>query len=380
MPKEEWDGFDRRSREKGLGVKAVAEEAELPELFLVRQKGRLFQHDHPTVPVLLDRGRYLVVKITDEATRRAVQRSEPCYKVLPLPANTVVFEERALPEARVAADPLVKQFVDAVDRERFVNTLTRLTNFHTRHSLTSDYQSAAQWCLSELQGMHYSASLQEISVGEKPSHNVVADKAGSAAEDQRQLVLLTAHLDSINWHEHGSPDAVAPGADDNGTGSAGLLECARVFQNHAFSHDLRFVLFGGEEQGLHGSEDYVSSLTGSDRNRIRAVVNMDMIGGLNTQDPGVTLESSINFSEMINQLVAAGQTYTPLKIETSWHYFDSDHVPFINAGIPAVLTIEGADTSNHFIHSPDDTPAHVSETLAVEILRMNVAFIVMTAR
>lgn len=83
---------------------------------------------------------------------------------------------------------------------------------------------------------------------------------------------------------------------------------------------------------------------------------------------------------MISRLVDAGHTYTSLKIETSWHFFDSDHVPFIDAGIPAVLTIEGADTSNHFIHSPEDVLAHVSDTLALEILRMNVAFVVMNIR
>lgn len=377
---EEWESFAGRAREGAVTFKTVPHEAEQQELFLVRQKGRLFQREHPTVPVILDRGRYLVVKISDEATKRAVRKSEPCYKVLPLPVNTAVFEERLRPEARAAADPWVKKFVDAVDRGLFTNTLTRLTDFHTRHSLTSDYQSAAQWCLAELQGMNYAASLQEITVGAKPSHNVVADKAGSGAEGQRQLVLLTAHLDSINWDEQGAPNAFAPGADDNGTGSAGLLEAARVLQEDVFTHDLRFVLFGGEEQGLHGSLDYVGSLTNAERGRIRAVVNMDMIGGLNTQEASVTLESSITFSEMISRLVEAGHTYASLKIETSWHFFDSDHVPFIDAGIPAVLTIEGADTSNHFIHSPNDTLAHVSGALATEILRMNVAFIVMSVK
>lgn len=379
-PGEKWDSVGRQAQDRGLSFKTVPHEAELGELFLVRQKGRLFQREHPTVPVLLDRGRYLVVKITDEATTRAVFKSEPCYKVLPLQTNTVVFEERVRPAARAAVDLWVKQFVDDIDQQRFVDTLTQLTSFHTRHSFTSHYRSVAHQCLHELQGMSYAASLQEISVGVKPCHNVVADKPGSGQDEQRQLVLLTAHLDSINWNEQGAPDAIAPGADDNGTGSAGVLEVARVLQGHSFTHDLRLVLFGGEEQGLHGSQDYVSALTSTDRARIKAVVNMDMIGGLNTENPSVTIESSIAFSEMVTQLVDAGHTYTSLLVETSWHFFDSDHVPFINAGIPAVLTIEGADTSNNFVHSPDDTLAHVNEALALDILRMNVAFLVMCAK
>ena len=59
-------------------------------------------------------------------------------------------------------------------------------------------------------------------------------------------------------------------------------------------------------------------------------------------------------------------------MSTSLSPFNSDHVPFIDAGIPAVLTIEGADGSNHNIHSAADTLDHVSPQLAVQILRMNV--------
>jgi Zn-dependent M28 family amino/carboxypeptidase len=53
----------------------------------------------------------------------------------------------------------------------------------------------------------------------------------------------------------------------------------------------------------------------------------------------------------------------------------SDHVPFIQAGVPAVLTIEGADSTNHNVHSVADTIDHVNYDFALEILRMNVAFV-----
>ena len=58
----------------------------------------------------------------------------------------------------------------------------------------------------------------------------------------------------------GGPSAAAPGADDNGSGSAGLLELARVLSSRQWGHDLRFILFGGEEEGLHGSRQYVAAL------------------------------------------------------------------------------------------------------------------------
>lgn len=379
-PPENWDSFQRRADERGLAWKALPREADSDELFLVRQKGKLFQEDNPDVPVLYERGRYLVVRLSGEAFKGIAERRELCYEVLPLQANTVVFEERLRPAVRAAADPWTKEFVDRIDRDEFLKTLTHLAHYHTRHSISDDYQSAAQWCLGKLTALGYETHLEEISVDGKPSHNVIAGKTGTGKPESRQLILITAHLDSINSVAHGTPDAVAPGADDNGTGSAGLLEMARALRDGSFTHDLRFVLFGGEEEGLLGSREHVDGLSQPDRSRIKAVVNMDMIGGLNIQSPSVTLESSISFSQMVSRLVDAGHTYTSLKVETSWRYFGSDHVPFIQAGIPAVLTIEGVDGSNHYIHTPNDVLEHVSDTLALEILRMNVAFAAMCAK
>jgi Zn-dependent M28 family amino/carboxypeptidase len=185
-------------------------------------------------------------------------------------------------------------------------------------------------------------------------------------------VLVTAHLDSINLK--GGPAASAPGADDNRSGSAGL-EMARVFRDHRSKHDLRFILFGGEEEGLFGSKHYVAKLSASERARIRAVVNMDMIASLNTSTRSVLLEGATLSQRVIDGLREAAATYTHLTVATSLNPFASDHVPFINKGIPAVLTIEGADNTNNRIHSGNDTIDHVKSDLALEILRMNVAFV-----
>jgi Zn-dependent M28 family amino/carboxypeptidase len=150
---------------------------------------------------------------------------------------------------------------------------------------------------------------------------------------------------------------------------------ARVLQDHPNLHDLRFVLFGGEEQGLFGSTQYVAGLPDSERSRIQAVINMDMIGSLNSPTASVLLEGAPLSQAVIDGLSEAAATYTPLVVETSLHPFASDHVPFIAAGIPAVLTIEGADNANSHIHSAEDTIDRINYDLAVEILRMNVAFV-----
>ena len=134
----------------------------------------------------------------------------------------------------------------------------------------------------ELDGLGYITSLTPVAVPGGTSYNVIADRTGGQP-GSRQLVVVTAHLNSINLP--GGAAATAPGADDNGSGSAGVLEIARVLASHPAGHDLRLILFGGEEQGLHGSVQHVASLTSVERARIRAVINMDMIATLNTAAP-----------------------------------------------------------------------------------------------
>ena len=200
----------------------------------------------------------------------------------------------------------------------------------------------------------------------------MAEKRGNAVSS-RKAVVVTAHFDSIN--QAGGVTSTAPGADDNGSGSAGLLEMARVFHDHNGQHDLRFLLFGGEEQGLFGSKQYVANLSVAEQRKIQAVVDVDMIGALNTTLRTVLLEGAALSQSVIDRLHEAATSITRLGVETSLHPFNSDHVPFISANIPAVLTIEGADSTNTHVHSMHDTLQHIHVDLAVEILRMNVAFV-----
>ena len=137
-------------------------------------------------------------------------------------------------------------------------------------------------------------------------------------------------------------------------------------------HDPRFILFGGEE-GLFGSKRYVADLLAEERARIRAVVNMDMIGTLNAPTWNVLLESAPLSQGVIDGLSEAATSYTQLGVETSLHPYARDHVPFIGAEIPAVLTIEGADSTNGNIHSGADTIDHVNYDFTLEIRRLNVA-------
>jgi Zn-dependent M28 family amino/carboxypeptidase len=266
--------------------------------------------------------------------------------------------------------PWIQEVVGRLERAAFEADLTHLATLPSRHSTLPGYGAATDWARSRLTDLGYATSTEPITVGGKESLNVVAERPGGGPAPQ-QLILVTAHLDSINLA--GGSAAPAPGADDNASGSAGVVEMARVFCEHAGRHDLRFVLFGGEEQGLFGSTQHVAGLAPAERARIAAVVNMDMIGSLNTSTPSVLLEGAPVSQALIEALATAAAAHTNLTVETSLHPFASDHVPFINANLSAVLTIEGADQTNRRIHSAADTVDTLNPDFALEVLRMNVA-------
>jgi Zn-dependent M28 family amino/carboxypeptidase len=99
--------------------------------------------------------------------------------------------------------------------------------------------------------------------------NVVAE---GASGDARNVVVVGAHLDSV---------AFGPGINDNGSGSALVLEAAERLAGRRTRNRLRFVWWGAEEQGLLGSRHYVRSLTPAARERIALYLNFDMVGSRN---------------------------------------------------------------------------------------------------
>ncbi|MFI5693534.1 M20/M25/M40 family metallo-hydrolase [Kribbella sp. NPDC051586] len=335
----------------------------VPGLLLVTQVGRSFQDDYPDVTPLLDHGRHLVISSADKPRRR----SNHHWRIEQLRPNTIVVDNQAVSAAR--ADPVVADLVGEVSTSSYQSDLTWLASLPTRHSLSTTFTQAMDFAADRMVAFGYQVSRLPITVGAGHSADLIGDRPGVGVD--RELVVVTAHLDSINIA--GGPAAAAPGADDNGSGSAGVLELGRLLSTRRWQHDIRLVLFGGEEEGLFGSKQYVAALPPAERSRIRAVLNMDMIGTKNSAADGVLLEGAPVSSAQISALATAAATYTGLTVETSLNPFASDHVPFINAGVPAVLTIESADSANGHIHSADDTLDFIDWALATEILRMNIA-------
>ncbi len=334
---------------------------------VVVQKGRSFQRANPDVPVIVDRGRYLIVELPAE---RDVQYEGAQFTIAEADAGPVGFRvERAGPGVR---RPEVVAMLEGILADQLRERVVTLAGLRTRHSRLPTFEPALTVGTDWLRDADCDVERTELAMPGGRTANLVGRRHGSDASPA--LFVIGAHLDSIN-HEEG-PDAPAPGADDNASGAATVAALAKAIKSTDLRHDVHFVLFGGEEQGLFGSKDYVAKLTDGDRVRLGGVINIDMAASRNTAERSVLLEGAPISRPLIDGLARAAATYTSLITQVSLRPFDSDHVPFIDQGLAAVLTIEGTDSAFEHEHTGRDTPDRLDFELHREITAMNLAWLV----
>lgn len=189
---------------------------------------------------------------------------------------------------------------------------------------------------------------------EVTTHNVVAVLPGSDPSLRGEYVLVGAHLDHV-----GEWPRLNPGADDNASGSATLLEVARAAASlkERPRRSLVFVWFAGEEMGLLGAEHFASHPPAG-LGPCTAVLNLDMLG----TGTGLYVAGGENFPRIRVALEKARDLLAPglgLKSGRIRGEGRADHAPFFEKGIPAVsLFSSGAE--HHGYHTPDDTVFHIA--------------------
>jgi hypothetical protein len=215
-----------------------------------------------------------------------------------------------------APDPQIAAALKAVSSQRIQQTIEKLVSFQSRHTLSSDVpastgkgiNAAAEWIKSELEG--YSNACDgclEVKTDEFTQEtgnriptptkltNVYAILKGSDPANASRIILVSGHYDSRNTETNDATGA-SPGANDDGSGTAVSMECARVLSQHKFPATLIFLIVAGEEQGLYGSAHFATMARTQDWN-IEAVLNNDIVGG--DRSPGQDPHTVRVFSEGI---------------------------------------------------------------------------------
>lgn len=246
-------------------------------------------------------------------------------------------------------DPVVEAMVDSVSIDRISADVQRMQDFVNRYSAGDSVRSARDWLLARFRSLGIdSVALQEFDPAQ--AENVYAVKPGVGHPEK--VVIIGGHYDSI------APGGdVAPGADDNASGTACVLECARILSQYDFDYTIVFIAFSGEELGLLGSEAFAARADANGEDVV-AMINVDMIGylaGGDAMDLDVIVDNrSTWLGDLLKGVAAMYVPELPTIDGSLPPGNNSDHVPFGRHGFDAVMVWEDSDNHSPYIHTAND--------------------------
>jgi hypothetical protein len=304
---------------------------------------------------------------------RAVM-TEP--KPLPAPAAP------RTPPLTITADPAVEAMIDAVESLTVYTYTGNLSGewpaviggspytIHTRNTYSgTPIAKATQYAGEYLEGLGLDVEYHIWGGEDYP--NVIAELPGAVSPDS--IVIICGHIDDMPI------SSIAPGADDNASGSVSVLIAADILSRHAWHYTLRFALWTGEEQGLYGSYYYArrSYNAGED---IIAVLNLDMVA-YNT--PGTPRNMDLHADATgIPATVALAQVFIDVVDAYDLDLLPeiigdgtgaSDHASFWDYGYVAVLAIEDWNDLTPYYHTQNDLLQTLDMGFYVEFVKASVA-------
>lgn len=295
--------------------------------------------------------------------------------------------------ASIAAPPTMEELLAQVSKENLRSTVEKLASFHTRNTMSPTLNDAASWLADQYRSipgvtadlMRYTAPKSRRVPEDKEVVQVVATLKGKSD----RVILIGGHLDSLNL-EVDPVTGRAPGANDDASGVAVALECARVLAKHKWNQTIVFVGFTGEEQGLLGSRA-LARRARAEGWKLEAVLSNDTVGSSsnkagekNTKQIRVFSEESLANAEkphnsrelarMIEWTVRKNVRGFGIKLVLRKDRFGrgGDHSPFNDEGFDAVRFIEVHEEYSRQ-HTPDDLPEHMDWNYLKNSCRANLA-------
>lgn len=286
--------------------------------------------------------------------------------ILPACALTLL---AAFAAPAVADDPAVGTLLEQVDPVRLAQHVQRLQDFRTRHTTTDSVTAAADWLVARHAGFGY-AEIQEhgFSVLGRPQRNIVVTKPGVTNPDD--IYIIGGHYDST------APDInSAPGANDDGSGTAAVLMMAEILRDVPLDATVMFAHWAAEEQGKIGSLAWVNyAFNEGLLGRVRLYMNLDACGYQGDPDDVLKFMTDPTTTLYNDQLELLCTKYTSLVPAPLGYISFSDHASFRTRGIPFTYTIE--DDITPFIHTPNDLIGTMDFAYFRKVVQTNLAGLV----
>jgi len=219
---------------------------------------------------------------------------------------------------------------------------------------------------NELTSTQLPVEYWEWSTTKLSGKNIVATLEGEGTTDG--IVIVCAHYDSIG---------ISPGADDDASGVAIVLQLAEIMSRYTFNSTIKFILFSGEEQGKLGSSAYAKAAK-TNKDNIVGVLALDKVGYANSADEGhkVVHHSNSESDWMVDISTEMAQTYQQyIDLEVLRWSQDpaSDHVSFVEQGYHGTDFVRYA--VNPFYHTSEDTIEHMNFTYLTKVCTLTLATI-----
>ena len=254
-------------------------------------------------------------------------------------------------------DPRIREMMDQVDMDSLEATVQYLQDYQSRLWNSDNAYDASDWIACKMQALGLEVEQQPFYANTwfgsgQAAPNVIGIQRGTLYPDT--YVVCGSHFDSFSYEAYYG-GGNCPGADDNATGVASVLESARILTQYEFEYSIIYCAFGCEEMGLYGSEAYAARCQQQ---------GMDIIGYFNNDMNGYLWGDQIHIHCIYPNSVAPigdyymniGSVYFPdMPVEhKNLDYGDSDHTSFNNHGYMGIYPFEDIDHDSPYIHTPND--------------------------
>jgi hypothetical protein len=234
----------------------------------------------------------------------------------------------------------------------------------TRYTMGQGDERAKDYLVQRIEAMGLTAELDPFTVGNETANNIIVKHPGSV--EPNVVYLFSAHYDSTS----SSAMTSAPGADDNATGVAAVLEAMRLLTKHQFKYSVWFVFTAAEEQGSLGSKHIVGWLKtmGLD---VRGAIAPDMIGywPQGEQDQMDILGDTASTALVDHMAQVATRLGVGFKKHINHQFcYGDDHTNYQEAGIPAITPMDCVEAHN--LPTMEDTPHYHRTTDTFDTLHM----------
>ena len=286
----------------------------------------------------------------------------------------------------------VNRWMPQVQEQRLYDTINHLSSYRNRFYASSFGKTSAEWIRTHWQSLAAGRSdvtteLFTACTNCSTQPSVILTITGWDLPNE--VVVLGAHLDSINASNRTDLNQLAPGADDDASGIATLTEALRIALSDGWRprRTVKFMGYAAEEVGLRGSNAIAQSFRSSGVNVV-SVLQLDMTNYKIGAVPDMNLIADYSNLDLKNFYIALFDTYlAPMGLtrgSVTCGYACSDHASWTNAGYPAAMMFEAGGPSGSFpyIHTTSDTLATMGESAqnSVKFAQFALAYLAETAK